>query len=370
LVNRFSKALDNPAASDYISQSIEDRSESYSSFFPAPNEIPATRHVEASEQISARDFDVSVVCDTCVDLVLTGNVRPQFHQVEQIVDDCSLQLGGSSTIFGSQMAKLGNRVQAIGWIGPDLFGNFVLENLRQAGVDTTTLRPHKTLKTGVGVALSERNDRAILTYMGTIDATQPADLDHKLLINCRHWHISSYFLLGSLRQFWPGWLTKCRQEGVSTSMDTNWDPADQWNGVLSLLPLLDLLFVNDAEARRLTSETDLDRACKRLAADGPLVVVKRGELGALAVKGDSMWQLTPSLETGLPEQVVDATGAGDNFDAGFLSAYLAGKDIHACLTLGHRCAVSSLGYLGAVQGQLWKHHIDAHQRKENNLAAL
>jgi ribokinase len=301
-----------------------------------------------------REFEVGVVCDTCVDLILTGNVRPQFHQVEQIVDDCSLQLGGSSTIFGSQMAKLGNRVLAAGWVGQDSFGNFVLDCLQEAGVSTSQLRPHPILKTGIGVALSEKNDRAILTYMGTIDATEPSDLEDKFLTDCRHWHIASYFLLGKLRQFWPTWLAKCREAGISTSMDTNWDPADRWEGVEALFPLLDLFFVNDAEARRLTSEPDLIQAGRQLASHGPLVVVKRGEQGAIAIKGNSIWELTPSLETGLPERVVDATGAGDNFDAGFLSGYLAGDDIPACLTQGHRCAVSSLGYLGGVQGQIWK----------------
>jgi sugar/nucleoside kinase (ribokinase family) len=190
--------------------------------------------------------------------------------------------------------------------------------------------------------------------MGTIDATEPSDLEDEFLTDCRHWHIASYFLLGKLRQFWPTWLAKCREAGISTSMDPNWDPADRWEGVEALLPLLDLFFVNDAEARRLTSEPDLIQAGRQLASRGPLVVVKRGEQGAIAIKGNSMWELTPSLETGLPERVVDATGAGDNFDAGFLSGYLAGDDIPACLTLGHRCAVSSLGYLGGVQGQIWK----------------
>ena len=253
-----------------------------------------------------KEFEVGVVCDTCVDLIMTGNVRPFFHQVEQIVDDCALQLGGSSIIFASQMAKLGNRVLAAGWVGQDLFGSFVRDQLQEAGVSTSNLRPHPSLRTGIGVALSEENDRAILTYMGTIDATEPSDLQDKFLNDCSHWHIASYFLLGRLRQFWPTWLAKCREANISTSMDTNWDPADRWEGMKALLPLLDLFFVNDAEARRSTGEADPIQAGRQLAFSGPLVVVKRGERGAIAIKGDSIWELTPSLETGLPKRVVDA----------------------------------------------------------------
>ena len=295
-----------------------------------------------------------IVCDTCVDLVLTGNVRPQFHQVEQIVDDCSLQLGGSATIFGSQLGKLGDRVGAIGWVGQDLFGRFVLEQLRLAGLNTARLKPHTALKTGIGVALSEKNDRAILTYMGTIDATRPSDLEEELLNSVRHWHVASYFLLASMRGFWPEWLRKCHQHGVTTSLDTNWDPDNRWQGVTDLLPYTDIFLPNENEALAITGQNDVLRAGRSLAAYGPLVVVKCGEKGALALNGNETWELIPSPETGLPDSVVDSTGAGDNFDAGFISAYLAGEDIPACLALGHRCAISSLAHLGGVRGQLWK----------------
>ena len=314
----------------------------------------ATKSSKASAACSALrgKFDVMAVGDICVDFIMTGNVRPQFHQVEQIVGDCALELGGSATIFASQLGKLGARVGVIGWTGRDLFGQFVVEQLRGAGVETARMKVHPTLKTGIGVALSEENDRAILTYMGTIDSTSPADITADLLHNCRHWHVASYFLLSQMRPFWPGWLAKCKQRGLTTSLDTNWYPDNRWEGVVDLLPHIDVFFPNENEALAISGKKDVTEAGRELAKQGPLVVIKRGERGALAFKDSRTWELQPTETTGLPRRIVDGTGAGDNFDAGFLRSWLFGRDIEACLRWGHRCAVGSLEHQGGTRGQL------------------
>ena len=110
--------------------------------------------------------------------------------------------------------------------------------------------------------------------------------------------------------------------------------------------------------RAITSDTDVIKAARILAGYGPLVVVKLGEKGAIAVNRDETWELSPNPETGLPHTIVDTTGAGDNFDAGFIRSYLLGKSIDECLVSGHRCAISSLKYSGGVRGQLWHHELN------------
>src|SRR5438128_1133504 len=115
-------------------------------------------------------LDVLCVADMCVDLVLRGNIRPRFQQIEQLIDDYRLELGGSANILASQFVKLGGRAGVIGWLGTDPFGDLVLARLRELGVEVTRVRRHATEKTGLGVALAEPDDRAILTYAGTIDA--------------------------------------------------------------------------------------------------------------------------------------------------------------------------------------------------------
>jgi len=297
-------------------------------------------------------LDVLTVSDMCVDLVLAGNVRPQFHQVEQIIGDYFVELGGSANIFATQMAKLGGRAGVIGWVGKDVFGPFLIEKLRSPGVAVSRVKTHPTLKTGFSVALTEPDDRAILTYLGTIDVTQVEDLPEDPASACHHWHLASYFLLATLRPHWKRWLGQCKQAGLTVSLDTNWDPEDRWQGVLELLPMVDVFLPNEAEATRLTGQVDAREAGEHLGRLCPLVVIKRGEKGALAIRGTEVWELRPEDFQSQPVEVADTVGAGDNFDAGFIRGWLLGRPIDECLELGHRCAVASLGARGGIQGQL------------------
>lgn len=297
-------------------------------------------------------FDILCVSDMCVDMVMTGDVRPRFNQVEQIIDGYSIELGGSANIFASQAAKLGGRSGVIGWVGEDAFGQFCLETLQSLGVDTSRVGRHPRLKTGISAILAEPKDRAILTYLGTIEGVQPEELSDEVLADCRHWHIASFFLLNQLRSNWKNWLTRCRAKKVTTSLDTNWDPENRWEGVKELLPLVDVFLPNEAEALAISGEPDVEGAGRELAGCGPLVVVKRGSEGAMVFQGKQFWQIRGSELTDQPVTIVDAVGAGDNFDAGFLHSWLKGLEIRECLRWASRCAVSSLAVAGGIRGQL------------------
>ncbi|HZO89085.1 MAG TPA: carbohydrate kinase family protein [Chthonomonadaceae bacterium] len=300
-------------------------------------------------------LDVCCAADLCVDLIVTGDVTPRFRQVEQLVDDYTLELGGSATIFASQFARLGGRAGLIGAVGADAFGQFVRERLKALGVDVRRVRQQTALKTGLGLALIKPDgDRAILTYSGTIDAVQPSDLTPDLVSAFRHWHIASYFLLNRLRGYWPLWLERCRAAGRTTSLDTNWDPEDRWEGVRELLPLVDVFLPNEAEALAISKAASVEEAGERLAVCGPLVVVKRGAQGAVAFQGGRRWEVGDAEAAEGPLAIVDSVGAGDNFDAGFLRAWLLGHDSEACLRLACRCARASLSAPGGFQGQLWE----------------
>jgi len=297
-------------------------------------------------------LDVLCVADMCVDIVLKGDVRPRFKQVEQLVDSYTVELGGSANIFASQFVKVGGHAGVVGWVGHDAFGQFILDRLQSIGVDTTRVGRHDTLKSGLGVTLVEKDDRAILTCLGTIDAVQPHELTADLLPACRHWHIASYFLLGKLRRHWKGWLERCRAEKLTTSLDTNWDPENRWEGVVEILPLIDVFFPNEAEARAIAGEADISKAGESLARHGPLVVIKRGSEGAVAFKGKQCWGSPPPDHPRDLIKIADTIGAGDNFDAGFLRAWQLGWEVDQCLHVASRCALASLGAAGGIEGQL------------------
>ncbi len=294
-------------------------------------------------------LDVLSVADMCVDLVLAGNVRPRFRQFEQIIGGYHLEVGGSANIFASQFAKLGGRAGVIGRVGEDVFGDFVLERLRACGVDTSRVA-RSAVKTGLGVALAEPDDRAILTYPGTIDATGPEDLPAEMLDGCGHWHVASYFLLNRLRSYWPAWLAHCKEKRLSVSLDPNWDPGARWEGVRPLLPQIDVFLPNEAEALAISGEGSVERAGAALAAVVPVVVVKRGCAGVAAFTAGGCFSV-PALPVPA-EAMVDTVGAGDNFDAGFLRAWLLGRGVPEAISLGQQCAAASLCAAGGIEGQL------------------
>lgn len=301
--------------------------------------------------ISSAPFDVVTVSDLCVDLVLRGNVRPHFGQQEQIVGSYCLELGGSANIFAAQVAKLGLSTSVIGYAGTDLFGDYVIQRLTECGVDVSLVRRTAAVPTGLGVALAEPDDRAILTILGTIDATQPHDLPSAPGNLCRHWHVASPFLLRSLRSSWRDLLSRAQAAGVTTSLDPNWDTDKEWGWIIDLLPSVNVFLPNEAEAKALTGATNVADSALQLARVGPLVVIKRGPQGALAARGTEITEIgalpVPTAD-GIP---VDTVGAGDNFDAGFIAGWISRRPLSDCLALGSLCASSSLACAGGIAGQ-------------------
>lgn len=311
----------------------------------------ATGFTTHSSAVPRPPFLVATVADMCVDLILHGDVRPRFHQQEQIVQSYSLELGGSANIFACQMAKLGVPTAVLGCVGADPFGDLVLQRLTQAGVHLSLVRRSSSFPTGLGVHLSAPDDRAILTVLGTIDATQPSDLPAAPAAVCRHWHVASPFLLRSLTSAWPEFLRRAKSSGVTVSLDPNWDTSQAWNIVADLLPWIDVLLPNEAEALALTGAATVEQAALQLARSCPLVVVKCGPRGAIAVHRDRIVEAGPSLVPTPDGRPIDTVGAGDNFDAGFLCAWLAAGSIGECLSLGSLCAAASLACPGGIQGQ-------------------
>jgi sugar/nucleoside kinase (ribokinase family) len=248
------------------------------------------------------------------------------------------------------LARLGAHVGVIGYVGNDPFGTLVRNRLNDVGVDTSHVKTHEHLQTGLGVTLIEPGDRAILTTIGTIDAATLRDLTPDLLTACQHWHIASYFLLQQLRPYWADWLRACRAAGVTTSLDTNWDPADEWLGVNELLPLVDVFLPNEVEALRITGATDVLSAGRQLAQRCRIVTIKCGESGAYAFMGDEVMHRLPAGREA--RTIVDTVGAGDAFDAGFIRAWQQGYALDGCLEWGMRCAESTLSAAGGIAGQL------------------
>jgi sugar/nucleoside kinase (ribokinase family) len=223
----------------------------------------------------------------------------------------------------------------------------MLDALAERGVDTTGLVVDTSRSTGLSVVLSKGEDRATLSALGAIADLRAGMIDHALLRSARHVHVSSYFLQTGLAADLPSLFREAREAGGTTSMDPNWDPAGEWDGgLLSLLAQTDCFLPNSVEARSITGVDDIDIAALTLAERGSIVAVKFGQGGGLALWGDEVVR-----SESIPTDVVDTTGAGDSFDAGFLAGRLAGLPLSRCLQLAVACGSLSTRAAGGTAAQ-------------------
>jgi sugar/nucleoside kinase (ribokinase family) len=290
-------------------------------------------------------FDVTIAGELNLDVVLYGLPSELPPERELIARDMMITLGGSSAIVAHNLSALGNRVGFISRIGKDPMGQIALDRMAAAGVDVTRVRRSEDgTGSGMSVILHHGTWRNILTFLGTMSQLSFEDLDLEYLSSAQHFHFSSFFLHTSLRPRTVELFKALKTAGLTISMDTNDDPDDQWQGLEDLLPYVDVLLPNEREALKISGERELDRAIARLAKIVPLVVVKIGPEGAIARRGTEHFKSAP-----VKVQVIDTVGAGDSFDAGFLSQYIRGADIETCLARGNLAGALSTTKPGGTE---------------------
>jgi sugar/nucleoside kinase (ribokinase family) len=277
---------------------------------------------------SARAFDVTVVGELNLDLILYGLPAELASEREHLATGIALTLGSSSAILAHNLAALGARVGFVSRIGTDPLGAISLQRLAQPGLDASRVKQAAgPTATGITVILPSTAERKILTYPGTMFEMCYEDLDLDYLGDARHFHLSSYFLHRALLPRTRELFQQMKQRGLTTSLDTNDDPDDQWNaGVWDVFPFVDILFLNEREARKLSGAQTPAEAFARLAGRVPILVVKLGAQGAL-LRTAGRELRAPSVAV----TVEDTVGAGDSFDAGFLYQYVRGAGLQACL---------------------------------------
>ncbi len=294
-----------------------------------------------------KEYDLLVAGEINPDLILSDpNLLPRFGQQEILVSDANLTIGSSSAIFACGAARLGLKVALIGVVGRDFFGKYMLEALAGRGVDVSCAIVDPDQKTGLSVILNRGTDRAILTHIGAMDALRAEQVSDALLAKGRHLHVASYFLQTELQPGLPDLFHRARAFGLSTSLDTNWDPSGRWEGVAEVLRATSVFLPNQAEALALTQTTTAERALQMLVETVPVVAVKLGKSGAIAdSRGETARVHAPLVE------VVDTVGAGDSFNAGFIFGYLQGWSLEASLHLAVTCGSLSTRASGGTAAQ-------------------
>jgi sugar/nucleoside kinase (ribokinase family) len=294
----------------------------------------------------APKYDVLVAGEINPDLILTGDVEPAFGQVEKLVDSAVLAVGSSSAIFSCGAARLGLRTAFIGKCGDDLFGRYMLDEMQKRGVDIGNVIILPGQDTGMCVILNRVADRAIMTYLGLIPTLRAEEVSDDLLQQARHLHVASYFLQTALQPGLPSLFERAHLHGLTTSLDTNYDPSEEWVGFDKLLGVTDIFLPNEAEACSLTGAGTPDEAASQLSERVNILAVKLGAQGALGVAGGKKVQVAS-----IPVDVIDSVGAGDGFDAGFIYGHLQGWPLERTLRMATICGALSTRAAGGIAAQ-------------------
>jgi sugar/nucleoside kinase (ribokinase family) len=299
-----------------------------------------------TKEASLTQFDITLAGEITMDLLMYGLPEELPVERELLATRMALTLGGSSAITAHNLAALGSCTGFIPQLGADPFTDVCIQTLLRAGVDLSrAVLPKPDIGTGFTVLLQHERSRRALTYPGTISSLRYEDLDLAYLASGRHFHLSSFFLQSGLRDDVPKLLAAMRQAGLTTSLDTNDDPENAWEGpITETLEYLDILMPNEREACRLANESALEDAIEKLAEMIPMLVIKRGAAGALVVHQGLRYEARGHLT-----EVVDVIGAGDSFNAGFLHAFVHGAGVSECLKLGNACGAYSTTASGGTQ---------------------
>ena len=281
--------------------------------------------------VTHKKIDVIVVGELNVDIILNEIESLPVIGKEIMANSMSVTLGSSSAIFASNLSSLGSRVAFIGKIGKDNFAQVVLTSLEGKNVDTSHIIRSESLSTGATVVLNYDQDRANVTYPGAMNDLKLEDIDFEFLSSARHMHFANCFMQPGIRHDLTALFRHAKELGLTTSLDTQWDPVEKWELPLEeLLPFVDIFLPNIEEFKFLSQSSSVEEGINKLKHFAHYIIIKNGSEGALGWDGKELI-MQPAFKN---EQVIDCVGAGDSFDAGFIKDFIQNLPISKCLETG------------------------------------
>ena len=182
--------------------------------------------------------------------------------------------------------------------------------------------------------MSYGEDRANLTYQGAMDVMTFDDIPAEVFAQTRHIHLSSLFMQSGLLRDVHKILDAAAANGVTVSLDTQWDPMETWKlDYKTVLPKVTVFMPNEKELQCLTGAPDLESAIAAVVPYlGGAMMLKCGSDGSMLIRKDGSRVLLPAF---LNSDVVDAIGAGDSCNSGFVSAFVKGLPLEECQRTGN-----------------------------------
>jgi adenosine kinase len=257
--------------------------------------------------------------------------------------------GGSAANTTVGLASLGVRAAFVGKIKDDVLGRAFAHDIRAAGVAFDTAPAAAGASTGrCYVMVTPDGERTMNTFLGAAQDLHPNDLDAEAIAASAVLYLEGY--LWDPKNAKDAFLKAAKiahdaGRKVALSLSDAFC-VDRWRDeFLQLMRsrTVDLIFANEAELRSLYQSSDFDAAVRALRGDIDVAVVTRSEKGCLVVGPDG----TEGVPAFPVDRVVDTTGAGDLFAAGFLCGLARGADDRTCARLGALAAAEVIQHLGA-----------------------
>ncbi len=267
----------------------------------------------------------------------------------ELVDKMELHSGGCAANTGVCLARLGIKTAVIGKVGQDGFGDFLIHTFKREGMDARGIKRDNQANTSVTmVMVDEAGERSFIHYVGANAALRERDIDLDLFPDAKILHLAGFYLM-------PGFdgepassiLRKAKDKGLTTSLDTCWDSKGRWLKLLEpCLEVTDIFLPSIEEAKKITGEEEPEKICDFFLNKGVKIVgLKMGEKGAYITSGKESFSIAP-----FKVNVVDTTGAGDAFVAGFLAGRILGQNLFETGKLACAAGGAAVSAMGATDG--------------------
>jgi len=297
-------------------------------------------------------FDVIIVGSYSVDLIFSG--LGEFPQLGKDVIGTDFQMTpGEAFISAVSMHRLGINVGWAADFGNDDFSRFALICAREEGLNETLFVMHDRPYRRISVAASYPNDQAFITYYDP-DPQVPAAISAVIKSQAKILLIPGLYtgdLLGA-------GIKLIRTKNMLLVMDGNSSNGDilgntkQCKSIRNAIKSVDIFLPNAQEARRITGEPNLEVSIRQLGELCPIIVVKDGSNGSYSIKNNELIH-----EPAISVDPIDTTGAGDNFNAGFLCAWLDGFPLEICQKWGNIVGGLSTTALGGTTRKITREQV-------------
>ena len=289
-----------------------------------------------------------VIGDLNVDIIVSGAPQLPVLGHEIPCEDIQTVMGGAASIFACRLAQLGGKVDIFGKVGNDANGNVVLQNFISSGVNIDKVKVQNDIKTGITISLTYPENRALITCIGGIDNLTESDVNPELFRGYSHLHVSSIYILRKMLGSFSWVFSNAKKHGLTTSLDTNADPLNKYEYVDEILDHVDIFLPNDREAKAISGSNSVHSALEKLSEKVPVVVIKRGEKGAIGRHNNKTVTVKP-----LMIKPIDTTGAGDSFDAGLIYYYLyKNEGFKASMEFANTLGALSCLYIGGAEKKI------------------